>query len=616
MKISDSQKNIIAVAAIFLLALLCRCLIRQDLVNEVKVFQYGLFEVYSLTAKIINEDGICSLLDARARTANIDFLGHPIGFPLYLAAIYRVFGESENTVQVFSIFFDSLSAIVIFLTARKLFSLNIAVITGVSAALNSSFAVNSVLLLPDTLAVLPILFAVYFLVCASRRPHFYWFALAGFAFGVSCWFRSNSFFLPMFAAAFIFFIFERPRRLPYAATLFLSAYLTIFPITLRNFIVYHKFIPISLGAGQTLLEGIGDYDPERIFNVPRSDYEVSRTEADRFNRPDYAETLFGIDGIERDRRRTLEAAAFIGEHPFWFTKIYLRRSLSMLNLPKPQPISAGLPVTNFLANNYSEFLIWQQNADRISQYGQKLSADAVIFSDLPNQSFVLQTDNTRFGEQFSLTADRMDANRQLMLDFEYLIRKGRTSVKISGAESQHNFPTSDIQLDIYHPDSQKKVQHLRIPFVTVQNEPLDIRIANASGEPFASVLEMKSLSLYDLGEAQMTWLKYPRIVLGFAQKPLTTAVIAPFALLGIFFMLTGKQKKNLVLIFLVPIYYLTVQSFFHTEPRYVLAIHYFTFLSAAVGFVGLIEAAKIRLIRKRGKLKSESNPIKCANFID
>jgi hypothetical protein len=47
--------------------------------------------------------------------------------------------------------------------------------------------------------------------------------------------------------------------------------------------------------------------------------------------------------------------------------------------------------------------------------------------------------------------------------------------------------------------------------------------------------------------------------------------------------LAGRTRALLMLL-AVPAYYLLVQSAFHTEYRYILAIHYFLFVMAAVVF--------------------------------
>ena len=56
----------------------------------------------------------------------------------------------------------------------------------------------------------------------------------------------------------------------------------------------------------------------------------------------------------------------------------------------------------------------------------------------------------------------------------------------------------------------------------------------------------------------------------------------PLAVLGIVFLVRARHSEALILLLVVPVYYLCVQSFLHTEYRYVLAIHYFLFVFVGV----------------------------------
>jgi uncharacterized membrane protein YqjE len=48
-------------------------------------------------------------------------------------------------------------------------------------------------------------------------------------------------------------------------------------------------------------------------------------------------------------------------------------------------------------------------------------------------------------------------------------------------------------------------------------------------------------------------------------------------------LIVARKQRTLLLLFIVPAYYLCVQSALHTEYRYVIAIHYFFFVLAAAG---------------------------------
>src|SRR6185295_15950209 len=105
---------------------------------------------------------------------------------------------------------------------------------------------------------------------------------------------------------------------------------------------FHRFIPISLGAGQTLLEGIADYDPQQSFGIPPTDMEIQQQEADRAHRPEYAKALFDPDGIDRERERLSRGFAVIRAHPFWFAGMMARRASTMIRLERT-PVVVNVP---------------------------------------------------------------------------------------------------------------------------------------------------------------------------------------------------------------------------------------------------------------------------------
>jgi hypothetical protein len=128
-------------------------------------------------------------------------------------------------------------------------------------------------------------------------------------------------------------IYKPGERLRLALVLVGGACLVIAPLTIRNAAVFGEFIPVSLGAGQTLLEGIADYTTDESL-APKTDMKLIRGEAETFQRPDYVNSLFFPDGPARDRARLARGFAVIRAHPFWFVSVMIRRAASMLRLER------------------------------------------------------------------------------------------------------------------------------------------------------------------------------------------------------------------------------------------------------------------------------------------
>jgi 4-amino-4-deoxy-L-arabinose transferase-like glycosyltransferase len=338
------RRKRVAFIFVFAAAFGVRLLCWNDVRGEAVKVQTAVTQNYKHAARLLDENGAASLFRRGSPTNDPGLLGHPPGYPLVLAFVFKLFGERDAALQIFQAACDALAAALVLLVAAELLPFGVGLVAGLLAALAPQFCWNSVMLLPDTLAVLPLLAAVYLLLRARAGRGVLKALAAGALVGASCWLRANALLLAPFLALFVPLLFARGTRLRPALALVGGALLAVAPLTVRNAVVFGHFIPVSLGAGQTLVEGIGDYDPERRLGLPATDVELQRMEADEAGRPDYAATLFGPDAVARDRGRTRRALSIVGAHPVWFACVMLRRAGSMLRLERT-PLASTLPVS-------------------------------------------------------------------------------------------------------------------------------------------------------------------------------------------------------------------------------------------------------------------------------
>jgi len=134
------RKRLIIVLLVFSIALGVRLLNWQAVGNEPLAVQWSVAENYKQLAELIRANGFASLFDPNSPTSNPELLGHPPGYPILLALVYNVAGQSDKLVQLLQIFFDSLSVVLILLIAFELFSPLIAVIAGLFAACSPQFS--------------------------------------------------------------------------------------------------------------------------------------------------------------------------------------------------------------------------------------------------------------------------------------------------------------------------------------------------------------------------------------------------------------------------------------------------------------------------------------------
>ena len=331
---SPRRVRVAACAAIFLIAFGVRVLTWHDTRLEVGKVQTTVTANYQNFAQLLRQEGIRGFFSPASPLADTTHLGHPPGYSFVIALV-----QSITAVQFVQITFDALCAVLIFLIVSELGSAGAGLIAGLLAAFSPQLAWNSVLLLPDSLSVFPVLLAVYLLVLARRRPRLLWFVIIGLLIGVSCWLRANALLMSVFFAGAVALIFKSRNWWRNSLAVVFGVILILAPLTLRNAIVFHRFIPVSLGAGQTLLEGIADYDEAKRFGIPETDIGIQEQEAKVFQRPDYYTGLLNPDGIQRERWRLQRGFKVISEHPFWFGGVMVQRAASMLRLERARLVS-------------------------------------------------------------------------------------------------------------------------------------------------------------------------------------------------------------------------------------------------------------------------------------
>jgi 4-hydroxybenzoate polyprenyltransferase len=646
------RRRLAAAFAVFAVAFGARYLALQDARLEYGKVQWAVTAGYKRVARLLEEGGVAALFDRTSPLADPDTLGHPPGYPVLLAAVSRTLGESDAAAQLTQIACDALACVLLLLIVAELLPKNFAAaaVAGALSALSPQFTWNSVMLLPDTLAVLPVLAAVYCLARAGRgrtdvtgpalrtggdatdgrsdraladqmnesatperpdarasRPRVsdrakgrrvlsLMFA-CGALVGVSCWLRANALLLAPFLAALVVpLLFPRARRLRPAVALLAGAAVVVGTLTLRNAVAFGRFIPVSLGAGQTFLEGIADYDESGRFGIPRTDYRIQRQEWEASGVAHHRETLFGPDGVERDRARLRRGFAVVRSHPVWFAGVMLRRALSMLRLERSPIVSAEPPVTNSLEAADGAPAAWAASPAELHAAGAPRSQRAKISLTPDTRALRVEGDETKYGEQFASASFKLEEGTDYLLTVPVKVERGRARVGVRDTRGRLRASTL-VEASETATAGEQPFTDVRLPFAAAGFDAARIAIENAGSHPTAQI---GAASLRALGPSSHTWTRGPRTVLRLAQRFFVTAVVLPLALAGLFLLARRRARPALAVLLAVPAYYLCVQSAVHTEPRYVLAVYHFLFALAAVALAAL--ASTLR--RKVGRAES------------
>jgi Gpi18-like mannosyltransferase len=210
--LSRARKAIICLA-IFSVAIGVRLLLWQDNRPSFPRIFTGMVEHHKSNARLLLKGDVTRFITGPAPPGDANILTYPPGYPIIMA-IVLLFGDSDTSMRIFQIVCDAAAAVLLFFLVAELLPSTAAVIAGALAALSPQLAYYSLLLLPDSLATLPILLALYFIVRAKQFNSLRAVVAAGALVGLSCWLRSNALLLAPFLAVVLLLIMERGPNTP------------------------------------------------------------------------------------------------------------------------------------------------------------------------------------------------------------------------------------------------------------------------------------------------------------------------------------------------------------------------------------------------------------------
>jgi len=603
---------VIACAVVFLLALGVRLLHLQDSRAETGQNGPGMSAIArryeSEARRILNEGGIL-FPRTPVDPGDARLILHPPGYPAFIAATYGMLGDSEAMVARVQVLLDALAAIVLLLIAAELFNLGVATIAAILIALSPHFAHYALWFSPDTLPILPILIAVYLIVRASRKPDLLKIVGAGAMLGLSCWLRANGLLLAPFLAAALIVLFERGKRARYAFALMGTTILVISPITIRNWMLYHRFIPISVDAGLALVEGIAAYDDDGRFGMPRFDGEALKKDLEWHGRPEYGGNLWLPDGIERDGYRFSRGLDVIRSHPAWFAGVMIRRGMFMLRYDKPRnavwpfttasvtPVATEPSFDHDIGLGEQAQAIWLATASDLSAGVTVATQPRIALTD---RALQITGDSSLFGDQFQSPPIVVDKASDYLLSLSASV-SGPAAVKVTSADRRITLAsvilpdargTKGKRADQERNESEDEAgsgegarqREIKLPFASGNRTEVLLVISNNGAAASAPIVEIKEAGLYSLGRTPFLWTRFVRpLVRGIQRNIYVTSLMLPLVILGVLLLVVAGRRRTVVILMAVPAYYLIVHSVVHTEYRYILAIHDFLFCFAAIG---------------------------------
>jgi hypothetical protein len=542
---------------------------------------------YKEEAQFLIDGDLSSFIRGRSAQPDTGLLMHTPGYPIVIAMVHTIAGNRSWALRLFHIFCGALAAVLVVLIAMELLPAGAAVVAGIFLAISPQLSYYSLVTLPDSIAALPILLAVYLILRARTGPNQTAIIFAGVAIGVSCWLRANAMLLAPFLCLLIAVLFERSKRFRYMILLVAASVIVIAPITIRNAVVYKSFIPLSLSAGQNLVEGIADYDTDKRFGMESYDHLASQQEAVVHNRPDYAEDLYRPDGIIRERVRVGRAWSVIRRNKLWFLSVMARRSALMLTYEDVSLISAEPSISHRMEITSTSELAWSAAPADLLAMNTTKSAQSLSLKD-----DVLQiAGDSGPADKLKSPPITVQAKSDYVLRVPVRAEQGHMVIKVVRVD------TGKIVASATVPDSLEptaatsgSLTFAQLPFVNSNANQIAIVVEDTERASATSRINVGRMELFRLGPAAYLWTKYPRIFVKSIQKFFTTRWMLPLALLGVAFLAVARHGKVLAVILAVPLYYLCTHSPLHLELRYALALHHFwaMLVAAALYFISMM----------------------------
>lgn len=181
---------------------------------------------------------------------------YPPGYPFFLSIIYRLFGHSYLAVRAAQSIVGSLNCVLIWLIAKALGSKKAGIIAAIAAIVYFPFIKSTELLLTELFFTF-LLLLLTFLFVKVKPPKILTFkntVIAGFLLGAAVLTRATMIFYVLFVLPVFFFSMPGQSANIFKKYLVLCVVfvLTVLPWTIRNYVVYHKIVPVATQGGITL----------------------------------------------------------------------------------------------------------------------------------------------------------------------------------------------------------------------------------------------------------------------------------------------------------------------------------------------------------------------------
>lgn len=242
------------------------------------------------------------------------------GYEFFLSGIYYIFGHRYGAALVANAILMALSALFIFLTAKEVFKKSWSVLLGIVSAVLIGFSPDLItingMIMTENLGIFLLIVSVFafFKYVNSENKPFYLVILLSLFLGCSALTRTP---LILLVLPFVVY-FVMNKKWKHLLLFCFVLMLVLTPWVIRNWQIYHLFIPTNMDLGYALISGnhpgaTGELEPYIVLEKYLREYGN-----------------FEATKLARD-----EAISFILHNPFEFLKITFYRTSIYFSSARP-----------------------------------------------------------------------------------------------------------------------------------------------------------------------------------------------------------------------------------------------------------------------------------------
>ena len=193
-------------------------------------------------------------------------------YPLFMSGVYRLFGKASDLasaetlhhsldkVRMVQCILDALICLVVFAMVRTIYAGSFwpAILSAFLYCFSFYNIFYTRALLAESLTTFFITLAVFFTALGLHQKKILWYCCAGAALGLTTLTRPEYILFAVFLALLVFGVSGKPLKIALvrSAAILLTTLLVVAPWTLRNYITFKKFIPVSVSSfGMNLFSG-------------------------------------------------------------------------------------------------------------------------------------------------------------------------------------------------------------------------------------------------------------------------------------------------------------------------------------------------------------------------